>query len=87
MDLFIDKYYQNSVENKINYYDFLYASSDSLSNYDILGTYQFSFKSGGAILVRSTTIDDVHIKNEDGEFLQEFKISSDMKKFVDADFS
>lgn len=87
MDLFIDKSYENDVESKLNYHSLLYGSSEALTGLTVIGTYQYSFKSGDAIIVRSTSISGVHITNSSGNYLQEFLIGNDTKKFVDGQFS
>jgi hypothetical protein len=81
MDLFIDKYYENEVENKLNYYRLLYGTSDSISSLTIEGTYQSSFRTGNSLIIVSTDIDTVKVKNG-SVYLQEFKIADNMKRFT-----
>jgi hypothetical protein len=80
MDLFIDKYYENEVENKLNYHKILYGNSDDL-NLTIEGIYQFSFRTGNSLIVVSESINSVKVINN-GVYLQEFKIANNMKRFT-----
>jgi hypothetical protein len=81
MDLFIDKYYENEVVNKLDYYKLLY-SPDS-GDFIIEGTYETHIKAGNSLIViaQSSNIDNVHVKNEE-VYLQEFKIANNMKRFT-----
>jgi len=80
MDLFIDRYYENEVENKLNYHKILYGDSDS--NLTIEGTYQFSFRTGNSLIVVSeSSINSVKVINN-GVYLQEFRIANNMKRFT-----
>jgi hypothetical protein len=84
MDLFIDKYYENEVENKLNYYQLLYGTStpNSTPGLNFINcVVEDSFRTGNSLIVIKTLIDDVHVKN--GEvYLQEFKIANNMKRFT-----
>jgi hypothetical protein len=84
MDLFIDRYYENEVENKLNYHQLLYGSTDLNPTPEltfincVVGD---SFRTGNSLIVIKTPIDDVHVKN--GEvYLQEFKIANNIKRFT-----
>jgi Zn/Cd-binding protein ZinT len=81
MDLFIDQYYKNEVENKLDYYKILY--DPEIGNYTIEGDYLSFVKAGNSLIVvaLSSDIDDVHVK-DGNEFLQEFKIAANMKRFT-----
>lgn len=87
MDLFKDTYYKNDVENKINYYDFLYNNNTSfpgvysIKNNTSGGT--IITKSNNVLIIKNTNIDNVHVINSTtGEYMQEFKIARHIKKFI-----
>jgi hypothetical protein len=84
MDLFIDRYYENEVENKLNYHQLLYGTSTPNLTPEltfincVVGD---SFRTGNVLIIVKTPIDNVHVKN--GEVhLQEFKIANNMKRFT-----
>ena len=83
MDLFIDKYYEQEVEKKFDYYKLLYGTSDGASGLIIEGTPESSFRTGNVLFVKASTanIDAIRVKNSN-IYLQEFRIANNLKKFI-----
>jgi hypothetical protein len=92
MDLFVDKSYKLHCENKLNYFDALYSPTSSLPS-----GYTFRDSSGQAITQPPTVvrtgnaviaykdsgIGEVHlVKDSNGAFMEELRISEKAKKFV-----
>jgi hypothetical protein len=91
MDLFIDKYYENEVKNKLNYYEFInnYASlvHTLQSPFSLVieeGKSRTIFKYENVILVRTnlgSSVDGVHVK-DGAKYLQEYRLADNLKKFI-----
>ena len=83
MELFIDKYYNEDVENKIDYNKVLYGT-DSGTDFNFFNETPLAgyyFFGGKVIFAFGSNIDRVKVI-KDGIYAQEFRISDRCKKFI-----
>jgi hypothetical protein len=84
MDLFIDTYFKKEVEDKINYYDFLYNFNQGQNLGSLViegGSDRYFISDKSLIVVKLSGIDGVKVRNATG-YLQESKITDTAKRFT-----
>jgi hypothetical protein len=88
MDLFLDEFYKNDCEKKLNYTKLLYGftsnTQEQLTIQNAGGeSCNYIFAEDNAFLIICSNIDEVHVySNTTKSYLQEVKISTNAKKFM-----
>jgi hypothetical protein len=86
MNLYLDQYYKNDCENKVNHSKLLYNQESVLPAdyaFTAVSNPVIFYENDTVIVAISDSIDDLHLIKASGkEYCQEFKISDTVKKFI-----
>jgi hypothetical protein len=87
MDLFVDKYFKKDVENKFNYYQLLYGTTDALPAGVVLigntgNTVTISHNNTILVCDPSPSALNLIKARKNNVYLQEYTITSNCKKYI-----